>query len=64
MATGDFCHIEFPSTDIEKTKAFFTTIVLHNHLRLDVPRHSGFRDLCDVPHAQRIGRGRERGPEG
>lgn len=26
MASGDFCHIEFPSTDIEKTVAFFTTI--------------------------------------
>ncbi len=26
MATGDFCHIEFPSTDIDKTKTFFTDI--------------------------------------
>ncbi|MFC2078628.1 VOC family protein [Candidatus Bipolaricaulota bacterium] len=26
MATGDFCHIEFHSTDLAKTKAFFTDI--------------------------------------
>jgi uncharacterized protein len=26
MATGDICHIEFPSTDMEKTKSFFTEI--------------------------------------
>ena len=26
MATGDFCHIQFSSTDLDKTKAFFTTI--------------------------------------
>lgn len=26
MANGDFCHIQFSSTDIEKTKIFFTTI--------------------------------------
>jgi len=26
MASGDFCHIEFPSTDIERTKKFFTDI--------------------------------------
>ena len=26
MATGDFCHIQFSSTDIEKTKTFFKTI--------------------------------------
>lgn len=24
MATGDFCHIQFSSTDISKTKTFFT----------------------------------------
>ena len=26
MATGDFCHIEFPSTDLAKTKTFFSSI--------------------------------------
>ncbi len=26
MATGDFCHIQFSSTDIEKTKTFFEGI--------------------------------------
>jgi len=26
MATGDFCHIQFSSTDIEKTKTFFKAI--------------------------------------
>jgi hypothetical protein len=26
MATGDFCHIEFPTTDPDRTKAFFSEI--------------------------------------
>jgi predicted enzyme related to lactoylglutathione lyase len=26
VATGDICHIEFPTTDTQKTKAFFTEI--------------------------------------
>ena len=26
MANGDFCHIQFSSTDIDKTKTFFETI--------------------------------------
>ena len=26
MATGDFCHIQFSSTDLDKTKQFFTTV--------------------------------------
>ena len=58
MATGDFCHIQFSSTDIDKTKQFFTTIF--GWTFQDIP---GFETYAMFQTPNGLGGGVDTGPD-